>query len=181
MAKILLRRQSATEADIVSVIRDDYDFGSSEVPPKYWRFQVTDVTYTEITNLMSGLNETVNCYDLTTFIATIRRSLEGSYHIWFFDLTDAPAAYATQLEAGDTLALTANTARFEKLFKSRTDGRALTPADFNAPDHTPQRERDDDIRNLQPGILPPELGGEQGVWDAFIVAIQDGMYGEVIT
>lgn len=177
MAKILLRRQSATEADFVSVIPDSYEFGDMEVLPKYWRAQITDVDYLSVLTLLQKLNERVNYYDGDTFIATVYLPVIGRYHVWYFDISEAPASWGPTLESGATLQATSSEYRSAKAVRSRNDGRVVTPADFNTPDHTPHRTIDDDVRNIDGSPLPPELGGDQSTWDVFLLAVQNGVYG----
>jgi len=177
MAKVLLRRVSETEANLVAVIPDENEFGDMETLPKYWRLQITDLDAQSILTLLQSLNERVNYYDGTTFIATLYLSLAGQYHVWYVDLVDAPASYGQTLEAGGTLAVTSADARQAKIVRSRNDGRVVTPADFNTPDHTPHRTRDDDVRNIPGSPIPPELGGDQETWDGFLAQVQAGAYG----
>lgn len=176
MAKIVIW---ADGGELVHVMGDDSTFGMSEVPPKFYRLQITDVTIEDIRTLMAGLTELVHYYDGETFIADVR--WEMGFHKWYVDLTDVSQAWLDVLNNPDPeatpLQITASEARQAKILRNKDDGRVVGPQDFNTPDHTPHRSRDDDIRNIPGAPMPPELGGSQEVWDLFIQQIQEGMYG----
>lgn len=174
MAKVTIK---AATGDIISVIPDHYEFGTKEVVGRgIWRVQVTDLTLEQIKTFTVGEWEKVNYYDgdpATAPYVGFAWLSYGTFNKWYFDFTDAPQ-HLTTLNAGDTLLVTSSQVRQQKLLRRKPDGHVITPADFNTPDHTPIRERDDDCRNFPGAPLPPELGGSQEMWSSFLAFLAEG-------